>query len=127
MCTIEKMKRLLALLLLSAIGSFPFGSAFAEMRSAANLPACCKVSGKHHCAMQPSGSKPGVRSIAEKCPYAPAITPGSVSVPVFPSPVREFLCQGASHSLVAQEQASGLFRIGFDRNRQKRGPPVFFL
>jgi hypothetical protein len=127
MSTIEKMQRLLAILLLNLIGLLPFGSAIANIGGAARLPACCRASGKHHCAMKESGQKPGLRSIADQCPFVPAVTSAFVGTSVFPVPAHNLSVQSVTYQRLAQEQAGRLFRIAFDRNCQKRGPPDFLL
>jgi hypothetical protein len=122
------MQRLLAVLLLSVIGFLPVGSAFADASVASNLPACCRALGKHHCAMPGSVSsnagKPGLRSEADKCTHVPSVSSAAVSVSTFPSPDSRTLFQVRVCHLVASPQAAALFQIAFDRNGQKRGPPV---
>jgi hypothetical protein len=119
------MNRLLALLLLSAIGILPLGSAFASISVAGSLPACCRASGKHHCQTQHSNHKPGVRSSRQNCPCAPAISSAPVTTTMFPVPVRHLAVQDTTHYLLAQEQSGHLSRIALDRNCLKRGPPHF--
>jgi hypothetical protein len=121
------MNRLLAIVLLSVIGLLPLGSAFASIKGAENLPACCRTSGKHHCTRSESGDKPGVRSVADQCPFVPAVNSAFFSVSQFPVPALNLSVESARYQRVAQVQSGRLFRIAFDRNSQKRGPPRFLL
>jgi hypothetical protein len=125
------MKRLLAMLLLSAIGFLPFGSAFASLYSEHSLPVCCRISGKHHCAIrsafQESSRKSGLRSESDQCPFAPVVSSATISLSAFPVPAPMLTLQGITYRLVTPEQAGGLVPIIFDRSSQKRGPPVFSL
>jgi hypothetical protein len=122
--TLGKMQRLLAVLLLSVIGFLPVSSTFTTASAAQNLPACCRLLGKHHCSAAHSGGKPGVRSKADQCPFAPSVSSAVVSVLAFPSPAF-VLSQTTLDHWVASAQAQTLLHFAFDRNGQKRGPPAF--
>ncbi|WP_433969118.1 hypothetical protein [Tunturiibacter gelidiferens] len=97
--------------------------------SAANLPACCRRNGAHHCManmQQPDSSGINVSTIPQKCPSYPAavtqIQHGDLSCNA-----ASLLFAGiVSHpSLKTQTQARA--RVALDRSRQKRGPPSFSL
>ncbi len=84
-----------------------------------SLPACCRASGKHHCAMMPA--EDGFQSVPLSCPYrvAPAVTSGiaalvrvEFAVSVFP----------ISSSAVAPPLPAAI-PVAFG-NVQKRGPPL---
>ena len=125
------MRRLLSISLLLLL-VFPIVSPlFAATPSEADLPACCRRNGKHHCAMgamgaaQASSHSPTTQSstIREKCPYlltvqAPAhliFTPDEIQASLYTG----ILSQPAAHA-----QTEALLKISFDRARSKRGPPA---
>jgi hypothetical protein len=131
------MKRLLAITLtllfgwafiapvLPALVPSIFASALA---GDANLPACCRRSGKHHCMMgraagaSPS-SGPTAAQLAEKCPYQP----GAVVAPQ-PSFFSTHDMQSTPTPLFQRpapvSQAEASYRIAASRSHQKRGPPT---
>lgn len=93
----------------------------------ANLPACCRRAGKHHCAMPDSNSeqRKSVGIVAEKCPYIPAAI-AALHLPVLAPPAKAAVFAGLiAHPIHAQMAAQ--YRISFDRSRQKRGPPSRIL
>lgn len=95
----------------------------------ANLPACCRRNGKHHCmmrGMQQSGSKAlGFTSVHEKCPCLPEST-GAVHAPKFiPEAGPRFYAEVVFHPACAP-QTEARSRISFLRSHQKRGPPSLF-
>jgi hypothetical protein len=96
----------------------------------ANLPACCRRHGAHHCMLkmqsESSSSKPSFSSIPQRCPGFPAVvTPvrhGDLSLPSASLIFAEIV----SHpSVKLQTQARA--RVALDRSRQKRGPPSNLL
>jgi len=118
------MQRLLAVLLLSVIGWLPIASALTSASAAQNLPACCRLLGKHHCSIPASGRSTHLRSKADQCPFVPAVSSAVVSVLAFASPGFLLVHAPAEHWL-ASAQAQTLLHFAFDRNGQKRGPPAF--
>jgi hypothetical protein len=92
----------------------------------ANLPACCRRNGKHHCMMRAmerlGGTKAGFSSIAEKCPCLPEST-GAVHSPVGAPKVGEQLFAEAVFYPAYAPQTEARSRISFLSSHQKRGPP----
>jgi hypothetical protein len=98
----------------------------------ANLPACCRRNGKHHCSMNLTGDlrsagvsmgqAPAWRAPLGHCPYYPAQTAVSpvsfLAVPAAPAIFAEVVSHPALHA-----QTESKWRISRDRTRQKRGPP----
>ena len=90
------------------------------------LSACCRRSGKHHCALMSSepesSSGPALR--ASKCGSFPTTKVVSLNrlVGVSPLSQRSFAAPIAHPTLRAQAQS--LYRIPSNRARQKRGPPT---
>jgi hypothetical protein len=93
----------------------------------ANLPACCRRNGKHHCAMrmmqQLTGKQKGFTTVTEKCPCPPAIVGAAHSVTYKPEAGQQFYAEVVRHPAIAP-QTEALFRISFLRSHQKRGPPA---
>jgi len=118
------MQRVLAVLLLSAVGWLPIASALTSASAAQNLPACCRLLGKHHCSAAHSGGKPDLRSKADQCPFVPAVSAAAVPVLAFPSPGFA-LPHAPLARRVASARNSTLLHFTFDRTGQKRGPPAF--
>jgi hypothetical protein len=121
------MRRVSAILLVSLFGFWLTGPAFLT-DGQANLPACCRRGGKHHCAMMDTaqwalpGNAPQV--LGARCPYFPrarAFPPHSGTALV-----------AASHSVsgwilnepAVPAQAGAGYRVAFSRAHQKRGPPT---
>ena len=92
----------------------------------ANLPACCRRNGKHHCMMRGmerlGGKGTGLASVSERCPRLPGGTGAIQSAKFMPEAVRQFhstvVCQPVS---VARSTVS--FGASFLRSHPKRGPP----
>jgi hypothetical protein len=97
--------------------------------SDANLPACCRKGGQHHCSMdaavEHTGSGSGIRSNS-RCPMYPGFAPGAIS---------DFAGIPVSHSWAVQWTSARaacdsfellLLRSVADRAHSKRGPPCSF-
>lgn len=123
------LRKLLAITLLAILG-LPFATSLFALtpKSEANVPACCRRNGKHHCMMSMSQraelSSPGMqlRAPLERCPYCPAslVTAGHQLAAV-PVGSRVLSLLTATSTLdVRVERRSMLFR---DRSHPKRGPP----
>jgi hypothetical protein len=115
--------------ILVVLFSFPLiAPAFASGPDDAQLPACCRRNGRHHCAMQMAevalGNIPS-RSVtlSEKCPYAP-FARGPLMLPhsFTPSPHRTVTAPGQGPAVMVRAAEAG-YRISADRARHKRGPP----
>jgi hypothetical protein len=97
----------------------------------ANLPACCRRAGKHHCGMPDQGTdgssqQRSVGVIAEKCPYAPA-APTARHLLILAAPAGDAAFAGLVAHPAIHSQTIAQYRISFDRSRQKRGPPSLTL
>jgi len=126
------LRKLLVITLLALLG-LPFVPPLLALtaKSEANLPACCRRNGKHHCMMsmaersKRASRDPQFTSPVEKCPYCPAavaVTHGSTFVP----PLTQAIFAGlVAHPAITAQTESKL-RISLNRSRQKRGPPVSF-
>jgi hypothetical protein len=94
----------------------------------ANLAACCRRNGKHHCAMMglhTSAPTDGPKAVAQNCPSFP--TAGVVSAASklwMPDASRAFFASILSHPAV-HPQIKARQRVSLARSCQKRGPPVF--
>jgi hypothetical protein len=94
----------------------------------ANLPACCRRAGKHHCTMPDAASQQSksVGIVAEKCPCIPAAT-AAIHFLVLAPPATGAVFAGLVGHPAVHAQTAAQYRISFDRSRQKRGPPTFFF
>ena len=123
------MRRFLSILLLAF-----FGLALASpllglgVNGDAGLPACCRRTGKHHCAMGTADRNqdqhgPTLSMISEKCPCCPGVIPSMQPNVLGPPAAGAIYAHIVSHpACVAQTESK--WRIARDRSRQKRGPPV---
>lgn len=129
-------KRLIAILLFAAF-ILPFAlPAFALGQDAdAGLPACCRRTGAHHCAMgmaertslATSDSKASYwHAPLQHCPFCPASVASYHQLTlVTPSAQAKSVAFFSRPYGLAQNECRR--RIARDRSRQKRGPPVEFL
>ena len=92
----------------------------------ANLPACCRRAGKHHCMMrsvETSGSKEaGFTLVHEKCPCLPESTGAVHSVKYIPEAGQRFYAEVLFHPGYVPH-TSARSRMSFLRSHQRRGPP----
>ena len=92
----------------------------------ANLPACCRRNGKHHCTMRGMGQfgsgQKGFTSVSEKCPCPPAST-CAVHSPVFKPEARKAFHSQAIRRPAPAPRSDALRDISFLRSHPKRGPP----
>jgi hypothetical protein len=123
------LRKLLAISLLALLG-LPYLQSLMALTpdGGANLPACCRRNGKHHCMMsmaertQFTSRTSHFQAPAEKCPYWPAIiTISQSNTFVLPAPQATFAELIAHPAITAQTESKR--RISFNRSRQKRGPP----
>ncbi|WP_433971708.1 hypothetical protein [Tunturiibacter lichenicola] len=125
-------RRLLSIVLLF-IFSFPLISPVLALTggSDANLPACCRRGGAHHCMLkmrtaESTGSEVSLSAIPPRCPAFPAAV----------APIKHGDLSFHAASLIfaeivnhpsARTQTEARARVALDRSRQKRGPPVDLL
>jgi hypothetical protein len=118
------MRRAITLLLMLVFSSMLMAPLFASDPEA-NLPACCRRHGKHHCMMQAvqgSDGPPGLTAVREKCPCFPARTVAVRSVQFAPEPGRLFNAAACGGTLIGPPAQTGV-RASFLCSHPKRGPP----
>jgi hypothetical protein len=120
------MRRAIAILLM-IVFSWTLIAPFLVRDSDANLPACCRRGGKHHCSMRRMGqladNQRGFTTVSEKCPYCP-LSISSVNSPVYKSAAAgASYAEFVSHPALAP-QTEAHYRISSLRSHQKRGPPT---
>jgi hypothetical protein len=99
--------------------------------SEANLPACCRRNGAHHCAMrmhqaESSGNGTTFSAIPQRCPAYPAMVTSVRHGDLSFYTASLIFAEIVSHpSVKAQTQARA--RVALDRSRQTRGPPTNLL
>jgi hypothetical protein len=99
--------------------------------SDANLPACCRRNGAHHCMMktqqtEASGHGPSFSAIPQKCPAYPAMVTSVRHGDLSLSTACLIFAEIVSHPSV-KAQTIARSRVALDRSRQKRGPPTNLL
>ena len=106
---------------------------FAASTADANVRACCRRNGKHHCAMAATAQSPAnsaatanAASIHERCPCNPASS-AAVNLPFVPNKTEASIYTGVLSQPAGHTQTESLFRISSGRSHQKRGPPSLFL
>jgi hypothetical protein len=99
--------------------------------SDANLPACCRRNGAHHCTSmtrspQLPGSGASLSAIPQRCPaYPAAVTPARHGDLSFHAASLIF-AEIVSHPAI-KFQTEARARVALDLSRQKRGPPTDLL
>ena len=118
------MRRLLSITLLLLV-VFPLAAPLFAASGEAQLPACCRKAGAHHCMMGAMDESEGPRVVAyrDRCPAFPK---GSM-----PSHTQDWSIAGPSVEIArfavmnpSLPQIEAQYRISFSRSRQKRGPPA---
>ncbi len=126
------LRRFVAMLLLAVFGlPVALSSLAVGQGTEAGLPACCRRTGSHHCAMSfgersaagKAAVYPGWKAPVVQCPYGPAgpalsahaypLLPAAVSVP--------FGHVSGPAAIVRRAECSR--RLANERARGKRGPP----
>jgi len=120
------MRRAISLSLLLVFSWMLIAPLFAQ-DSEANLPACCRGNGKHHCNMRRmmrlTGNQKSISTVSEKCPCWPASTCAVHSASFAPETGTRFFAVVVSGP-VSAAQAETASRISLLRSHQKRGPPA---
>ena len=122
------MRRSISLALLLLFGLLPLTPLFAP-DSEANLPACCRRSGKHHCAMRMAGvalgGRTGFNTVSEKCPCYPigVIVAHSTANPE----IRRQILPAITSHLTSVALPKIHYRLWLDRSHRDRGPPLVAL
>ena len=96
----------------------------------ANLPACCRRDGKHHCSMSAAGrdSKSGAGFQANgKCPIYPAVALSASDFTALQIPATALLnIPNIASALCSRSRRTNLRSLRV-RAHHKRGPPSFFI
>ena len=107
------MRRVIALSLMMLFSWALIAPLFAPDADA-NLPACCRRNGKHHCMMRTmqrlDGNEKGFTSVSEKCPCCPVGT-CAVYSPIFKPESGEQLFAGVVRHPAIAPQTETLYRI----------------
>ncbi len=126
------MRRLLAIALFFLV-SFPLISPLFALTGGpqANLPACCRRNGAHHCmgTMRMPDSADQTIKLASKPARCPAFPQFSSSIPhiqLAPPAAALLFAEVVGHPAV-RPQVQARARVSLDRSRHKRGPPVILL
>jgi hypothetical protein len=97
----------------------------------ANLPACCRRNGAHHCTRvtQPADSSDGginLSSIPRHCPGYPAVV-ASARHGDLSFQAGSLIFAGIISHPTVRPQTQARARVALDISRQKRGPPTELL
>lgn len=106
---------------------------FAAATVDANIPACCRRNGKHHCAMvafaqSSSGDAAKVKTtnFQESCSYN-FLSPAAINLPFVADKIQTTIFAGTLSQPASRPPTQALIRISFDDSHQKRGPPTLSL
>ena len=120
------MRRIFALLLMALFSFSLISPAVFAQDADSKLPACCRLSGKHHCAMTASRSESssGPALQTGRCSFFPAAqaVPATRTVSL-PGTSQSIFTRLASNP-ASRPQTEALCRISYSRAGQKRGPPT---
>jgi hypothetical protein len=99
--------------------------------SDANLPACCRRNGAHHCTRvtppaDPSAPGINLSTIPQHCPAYPAVITQARHGDLSFHAASLIFAGIVSHPTV-KPQTQARARVAFDISRQKRGPPTDLL
>jgi len=124
------LRRLLSIMLLAVFWLPLVSPLFALGQDmGANLPACCRRNGMHHCVMsmgehrQLAHLDPQFAPPVKKCPYCPASVVSFHSNALAAPAAQAIFAELVSHP-ASTAQTESKWRIAHDRARQKRGPPA---
>lgn len=125
----RSVRRLLALSLL-LLFSFPLVSPLLALSTSsdANLPACCRRNGAHHCQMKvprpdASGYQVSVSTISTKCPFYPKPATLVSHHDARLHGTSRLFAESVNHSTVKAPSCTHV-RVALDTAWQKRGPPT---
>ena len=130
-CYIEGVKRLLAILLLLALGLPGVAPLFALNLGDAEskLPACCRRNGAHHCNSPVAfhnGSQTILSSQPTHCPNFPGVVPLGLKASYALASISSFEAQLVATSAV-KPSISSAWNKSFSFSRLTRGPPAISL
>jgi hypothetical protein len=124
----HQVRQILSIFLVLLIG-FPLVAPMFAAIPEANLPACCRKNGAHHCdgmAMEMMHAAPSGHVFSDAgglCPFYPKSTAAVQLHPVFLASSQVRFADVVAHP-TGQPQTEARYRIAYSRSRQKRGPPV---
>lgn len=120
------MRRSIALSLMLLFGLMPMAPLLSPDADA-NLPACCRRNGRHHCSMRGMGQggegQKGFASLTEKCPCQPPAT-AAVHGPSYGPGGASCFFAGDGCPPAGTAQTRALARISFLCWHLRRGPPA---
>ena len=125
------MRRVLTFTLLLLFG-LPLISPLLALTSSsdANLPACCRRNGAHHCTRvtRPTDPAAGINlsTIPQHCPAYPAVVTSARQGDLSLHTASLIFAGIVSHPCV-KPQTQARARVALDISRQKRGPPTDLL
>jgi hypothetical protein len=126
LCYIYLVRRIAAILLLGVFSILLIAPIAMAQDPEAQLPACCRTHGKHHC-MMPTGSQsrgPSLQAGNVRCPLFPgAGALASYQQTVTLAASQQFFGNITGHPSV-HAHTEALYRISYSRTGQKRGPPA---
>lgn len=106
---------------------------FAASTAEANIRACCRRNGKHHCAMSAmeqsstnDAAKANTGRLRERCPYSPA-SAAAINLPFVADSIQTAISADTPSHPTCHAQPVSLFRISCSHSHQKRGPPFLTL
>ncbi len=117
------MRRAIAI---SLVLLFASATALPLVNQESRLPPCCRVGGKHHCAMMDqllSDKGTTIRSPRERCPSWPTRTTVTSLRPYQPLNSALRVGEVVSHFLASSETSAG-YVVSFHSTHLKRGPPL---
>jgi hypothetical protein len=97
--------------------------------SDANLPACCRRNGAHHCTRPThsnESSGPTLSAIPQRCPAYPAVVAPARHGDLSFHAASLIFAEIVSHPTI-KLQTQARARVALDLSRQKRGPPLNLL
>ena len=135
-CLDGVMRRALSILLIVVFGMPALAPLFGTVApDDANVPACCRRHGQHHClmgeaertALQALGlASPEFRAPAPTCPYQHSSV-RSVQQVRLAIPAAQVLYAALVSHPTGLAQTHSKWRVSRERSRQKRGPPGMIL
>jgi hypothetical protein len=124
----ETVRRLLSIALL-LLFSLPLISPVLALTASSDryLPACCRRSGAHHCAMNvPQAAGINLSSIPQRCPAYPAVVTQIRHGDLSFQTASLIFAEIVSHPAI-KLQTQARARVALDRTRRQRGPPTDLL
>lgn len=123
------MRRLISISLLLLFSLSLVSPLFAMSTADANIPACCRRDGQHHCIMLAAiaqhSTQEASASLQGRCPYDIAVHT-AMNLPFVPDEIGAAISTRIVYTSANFTQAEAPVCISFNRSHQKRGPPSLF-